>query len=269
MKIGKQLRRIRTLYFKTRLPQEEVRYLHFSYHKCLTVFYSAVMSRVFPRDYVHFQSRLDHFYRGVQRLKAASVNNQVPDFSLLPSFKGSHLVRDPRDLIVSGYFYHRRGAEPWCLKRNPKNADWKIVNGNVPSGLRQDQSLSEYLQSVDQEQGLMAEIELRKFHLEAMERWPYGRPNTLELRYENVIGNEVESFDRLTDFLGCSRSQKELALRYAEARSAKNMATTSRHIRNPSAGQWQEVFTPAVKACFKERYSNLLVKLGYESSLDW
>lgn len=31
------------------------------------------------------------------------------------SYVGAHLIRDPRDVIVSGYLYHKRCREEWCV----------------------------------------------------------------------------------------------------------------------------------------------------------
>ena len=36
------------------------------------------------------------------------------DVSKLPPYRGTHIVRDPRDVIVSGYFYHKWAPERWC-----------------------------------------------------------------------------------------------------------------------------------------------------------
>jgi len=36
------------------------------------------------------------------------------DFSSLRPYFASHMIRDPRDVIISGYFYHLWCAEAWC-----------------------------------------------------------------------------------------------------------------------------------------------------------
>jgi hypothetical protein len=39
--------------------------------------------------------------------------------------------------------------------------------------------------------------------------------------------------------------------------------------RKGKPGNWQEHFTPANKALFKERTGDLLLRLGYETDDDW
>jgi lipopolysaccharide transport system ATP-binding protein len=41
------------------------------------------------------------------------------------------------------------------------------------------------------------------------------------------------------------------------------------HYRKGVAGDWRNYFTSRVTAEFKARYGDLLIRLGYESSLDW
>eukprot|EP00899_Mesostigma_viride_P028874 jgi/Mesvir1/9171/Mv06911-RA.1 len=65
--------------------------------------------------------------------------------SLPKGFRAVVHVRDPRDLVVSGYFYHLAANEAWLLE--PK--EWF-------DGL----SYQEYLQSVPKEQGLHEEMKL-------------------------------------------------------------------------------------------------------------
>jgi len=120
----------------------EINLVHCSYHKCLTVYYGRVMQSVFNRclpwsaGYLHYNSHLDDFYEGFRSRRVASVNNRALDLNRLGRFRISRFIRDPRDLVVSGYFYHRRGAEPWVDIEAPTAADWYFANGLVPEAVR-------------------------------------------------------------------------------------------------------------------------------------
>lgn len=51
------------------------------------------------------------------------INNGAP--KLLDYLQGVQAkvivtVRDPRDVVVSGYFYHRTTKEPWVLQPRPE-----------------------------------------------------------------------------------------------------------------------------------------------------
>jgi len=84
--------------------------IHCSYHKCLTVYYGRIMKAVFNRclswssGYRHFNSHLEDFYQAFSKHRIASVNNRALDLERLGQFRISRFVRDPRDLVVSGYF---------------------------------------------------------------------------------------------------------------------------------------------------------------------
>lgn len=254
------------------------RIFHFSYHKCLTVYYGRILSHLFaeprikrifnrtlgrPVGYSHFNSRMHRFYSKFERYRACSVNNHLVDFSRLGDYRATHFIRDPRDLIVSGYFYHRRGAEGWCLQANPRPL-WPVVNGTVPSSVPKKQCYADYLMSCSEEDGLIAEIEFRKNHFEAMEAWDYSNPNCMEIRYEDVVGNEQSVFRRMFEHYGLPDKEISRGLDLAAQFSVKQTTTTRSHIRDPKPGQWRDRFTPRVMEAFHERHPNLLAVLGYD-----
>ena len=138
--------------------------LHCSYHKCMTVYTKRVLRALFNRmlffcggRYRHFRSNISAFYANLERCRVLSVNNCVPDLNKLGDFQMTRFIRDPRDLIVSGYFYHRRCNEKWTLIPDPRDADLRDVNGCVPLGVKPGESYSDFLQRVPLEEGLAAE----------------------------------------------------------------------------------------------------------------
>ncbi|MEM9293647.1 MAG: sulfotransferase domain-containing protein [Acidobacteriota bacterium] len=249
--------------------------IHCSYHKCLTVYYGRVMKAVFnlcqpwSRGYRHYNSHLDDFYSGFRQHRIASVNNRFLDLDRLGSFRLTRFVRDPRDLVVSGYFYHRRGSEPWLTIQNPTESDWYFANGRVPDELQgRGASFVEYLRSVPEEEGLLAELEFRRYHFESMMRWPTEHPDILTLRYEEILAAGPEVFGRLLRFYGLSTLQQRLGTwfgrRYSLERLKKRKSDP--HIRNPSSGQWRKHFTPRVQQAFDDRFGGLVERLGYPPS---
>ena len=200
-----------------RLPSDATRcsmrthLIHCSYHKCLTVYFGRVMRSVFSRclpwsgGYRHYNSHLEDFYAGFSDYRIASVNNRALDLERLGRFRLSRFIRDPRDLVVSGYFYHRRGAEPWLRIEAPTEEDWYFANGRVPEGLKgTGLSFAAYLQSLPSEEGLLAELEFRAPHLESMARWPAKHPDVATWRYEDIVGREGAVFREVFEFYGLS-----------------------------------------------------------------
>lgn len=243
--------------------------IHCSYHKCLTVLYGRVMDAVFNRcqpwgpGYRHYNSHLEDFYRGFQEDRVSSVNNRVLDLERLDRFRITRFLRDPRDLVVSGYFYHRRGAEDWVNIHAPTDEDWYFANGVVPAGLvAAKTSYSEYLQSIPEEEGLLAELEFRRLHFESMAQWPEDHPDIKVFRYEDILGHERVLFREIFEFYGLSPLHRALGNWFADRHSIGRRRVDP-HVRNPASGQWRRHFTPRVRTAFDSKYAGLLRRLGY------
>jgi len=174
-------------------------------------------------------------------------------------------MRDPRDLVVSGYFYHKRGAEAWCNIINPKEEDWKVVNGSLPANMGEGYSFSSYLQTLSKEEGLMAEIDFRRKHFDSMLQWPISDPRIKLFYYEDVIGNEGEIFAELLSHYGISWLERWVGVILADRFSAKKQSSKTKHIRDPKAGQWEQHFSPKVRNYFEQQYGDLLKRYGYGS----
>lgn len=247
----------------------EINLVHCSYHKCLTVYYRRVMHGTLNRclwwsgGYRHYNSHLRDFYQGFRSDRVSSVNNRALDLERLGRFRLSRFIRDPRDLVVSGYFYHRRGAEPWVRIDRPTADDWYFANGVVPTAVEaQGVSFAEYLQSVPEEDGLIAELEFRRQHFESMARWPARHPDVLTVRYEDVIGDGTGVFEELFSFYGFSPLERRIGAWFAR-RHALTRRAADRHIRDPAPGQWRRHFTPRVSQVFHAQYGALVRQLGY------
>ena len=93
--------------------------IHATLHKCLTMYYLRVMEGTLNRPwrktrFEHVESIQGLFYNYLKARRVISCSGFAVDTTRLgKDFRIVRFVRDPRDLIVSGYFYHRRGAEPW------------------------------------------------------------------------------------------------------------------------------------------------------------
>lgn len=234
----------------------------------------AVFNRCQPWSggYDHFNSHLEDFLAGYRDLRVASVNNRALDPAEVERCRVSRFVRDPRDLVVSGYFYHRRGTEPWTRIAEPTEDDWYFAHGVVPEGLRAaGGTFSDYLRALPEEEGLLAEMEFRALHFESMAQWSslWGddHPEVLVLRYEDILGREVESFRQIFGHYGLGPISSALGRFFARRHSLASFSYRRRrgdaHVRNPAAGQWRRHFTPRVRREFDARWGGLIRQLGY------
>lgn len=249
----------------------DINRIHCSYHKCLTVYFGRVMDAVLNRlqpwgkGYCHYNSHLEDFYGSFATNRVSSINNRALDLDRLGACRISRFIRDPRDLLVSGYFYHRRGAEDWVRLEAPSDDDWYFANGRVPQALRDHGgSFAQYLESVPLEEGLLAELEFRGPHFESMARWPESHPDIALYRYEDIVGNELEMFSELSDFHDFSALERRFTLWMAKRYSLRRQVTDS-HVRNPQPGQWRQAFTPRVRTAFDADYGALIRQLGYST----
>jgi hypothetical protein len=207
------------------------------------------------------------------------------------NYRGFHVIRDPRDVLVSAYFSHRY-SHPI---RSDNDNGWIAV-------------FREQLQSVETvEAGLLMELEFNADNFRRMEYWDYANPNVYETTYERIITDPLNEFTCIFNFLGIAtpgiglptlgalvldrlrqqRTGRAMPLRTALPRlllqrivqrnaferktdgRTPGVENTQHHYRKGIAGDWRNYFTPRVTEAFKERYGALVIQLGYEASSNW
>lgn len=275
----------------------------FGHHKCASTWVHRIMSD-FARHagltsaYLYGPDQFDHDLPAYVRETGAQlisfVNAESRYIADLPDFRAFHVVRDPRDLLVSAYFSH--------LHSHPTRA-WPEL---VPH--------RERLKSVSKSEGLILEVEFLDFAYNAMRDWDYDRAEILELRQEDLTRAPYDGFLRIFGFLGLLDTsdfdrrarlshwkqlvrniaaervpglsglhepmwsfpgERILGLVYehrfdklAGGRSAGDEDVKS-HYRKGTPGDWRNHFDADVLAAFKARHGDLVTLLGYESDDDW
>lgn len=257
--------------------------VHFSYHKCLTVYYLSIVRPLgskFAFSYEHYNTDYDRFEEAALRKKGKRVlslsDRSDIDWPSLREYRGSHFVRDPRDLVVSGYYYHLWTEEKWC--NNPEFGWNRITEHPYYSQYVESReerhprnvSYKEYLNTLDKETGLIVETIFRDKHFSEMYKWNYENPRILELKYEEIIGNEGDCFRKLFEHYGFHPKLVDSGVEIAERLSLKHrVKSNTGHVRNGTPRQWRKEFSPLVKNLFKEAHGDLLIRLGYEKDVNW
>lgn len=242
------------------------RICHFSFHKNLTVYYARVATEFAiktGRTQQHFNSFKERFIKA-QKLDIKSVNNQYVDIEALFRDQGpsrcSLFTRDPRDLVVSGYHYHKRGAEPWCRVKNPRLNTLETVNMCLPSRfLKENESISECLSRLDLRAGLQMEIEMRAPHYDTLRAWINHQDDLgilLTMKYDEIVKDSASCFDKLAHHYGFSNRERLLWLNLAEKYSYKNVST--KHVRDPSPGQWRKTLSESHIHYFEDNYPDVI-----------
>lgn len=231
-----------------------------THHKTGTFWLEAIFRDVAARHGLRFffgeqadlPERWDVFFQNHSRFDPAAL---PPDPRPV---RGVHLIRDPRDVIVSGCFYHQVSDEPWLLEPSP------YLGGR---------SYREAITALDDPgDRLMFELEnAGRVTIDEMLAWPYDRPEFHELRYEALARDvELVHFRRLFRFLGFPEAALPGLL--ADARRHclfSGRVPRSAHVRSGAAGQWRSHFEARHRRRFLECFGDALVRLGYEADDAW
>ncbi|HXQ62826.1 MAG TPA: sulfotransferase domain-containing protein [Acidimicrobiales bacterium] len=240
--------------------------VHCAHHKVGTVWFQRVLSTVAGYYGLRFTEVPVSYGRSTSATPAAGVDvvvyDRANDFhprDLAPRpYRASHLIRDPRDVVVSGYHYHLRTDESWA--HEPKDRY---------GGL----SYQAFLRSLDEHDGLMAEIERSaRSTLADMAAWTYGGPAILELRYEDAVRDETGTFAGLFRFYGFTDTAVDRGLRIVEQFSRQHgplAADADPHVRSGEPGEWRRHLGSDHVDRLKELTGDLVIRLGYETDPDW
>jgi hypothetical protein len=202
-------------------------------------------------------------------------------------FAGVHIIRDPRDVIISGYLYHIRCNEEWCINTNfditppiqfpvvprsqeHKTEEWKR---RYVASLG-DLSYQENLKRMSQEDGILFEMQrYGSWTVEDMLRWDYSCSNVYEIKFETLMRHFDASFSCVFDHIGFTKHQTDLAGEIASVDDINKMTAKQisghRHISSRDTSKWRRYFTDEVKDVFKSHFGDALQRLGYECSSDW
>src|SRR5260370_3434161 len=109
-----------------------------------------------------------------------------------------HVVRDPRDVLISAMHYHKKSAESWLHEPIPgyDNATYQRRLRALPTKF--DQYLFEMEHSTA---GTLRDLL----------NWRYGRPNCFEARYEELRQDaQLKYWRRISAFLGVDESEQKI-----------------------------------------------------------
>jgi len=223
----------------------------------------------------------------------------TPDLEV---YRGFHVVRDPRDIVVSAYFSHLKSLNA---------PTWQELS-----------DLRERLSGLSKEDGLLFELDYLEQQFREMAAWDYNQPHILELKLEELSADPFGGFKRILEFLemfdpsnrhGLQRGWHDLRLkmnrlnhkgrRYMPANlpmfpvprlpvqtipastleaitdrlsfarlsggRTRGQENVNSHYRKGVHGDWKNHFTNEHIRLFKARYNDLLIQLGYEKDGDW
>jgi hypothetical protein len=210
-------------------------------------------------------------------------------------YRGFHMIRDLRDIAVSAVHSHR-SSHPTDMWADLKDMREKLKTMSFEESLLWE---LDYLKPIFEQIGgwNYSNPNVKEMRMEDLIARPYSV--ALEaFQFLGLAGDEVVSttgrlvFTAKTlvnkpgrhighegprGWLRLERMPAERLLGIVHAFNFKRLAggrtqgkeDTKSHFRKGVAGDWQNAFTPPIKARFKELYGEMLIQLGYERDMSW
>lgn len=277
---------------------------YFGHHKCASSWLNAInlavcrelsLKLATVHSPVMFENNLDRFVEENQIDFLTYSNADIQFVRELDDFLGFHVIRDPRDIVVSAYFSH--------LYSHPTEGWPELVEHRKK------------LQNVNKEEGLFLEMKFSEKNFRNLYNWNYSQNNVLELKVEEITPSPYEAIIKMMSFLELVQNDGRASLKQrtkdllgsvinrvstkskgllpikiskdkipvnnllgyvyknrfskmAEGRK-KGDEDVKSHYRKGIAGDWVNHFNKDHTQFFKENYNDLLIKLGYEKTPNW
>jgi hypothetical protein len=282
---------------------------YFGHHKCASTLMLKVINEVCEYaglNHAHYHSPKMWGYKSGFDLDKVADENKLQFVSYtgadkkfigdLDRFRAIHIIRDPRDIVISSYFSHR--------------------NSHSTEGWPELEEFRKKLISLPRDQGILENFEFTaKLPVDGwttnlfdtMKEWNYKAENVMEVRFEDLVRDPYQTIVEMFAFLGLaefSEPDPSSLLRYSVRKRLPRLVIERRpltlipawvllmivygnrfaklasgrkkgeedensHYRKGTPGDWRNYFNEQHKQYFKKHYNDLLVKLGYESGYDW
>ncbi len=169
--------------------------------------------------------------------------------------RGFHVIRDPRDIVISAYYSHRYSH---------------VEDPTFPQLIR----LRETLSRLNIDEGLSLEIRALRTVFDAMGSWNYDDDRILEARFEDLVLDPTGGVRRIVEFLGWfadhdldPRRVGEIVEKHTFQKKSggreRGQVDHHSHYRRGEPGEWREVFTEQHHKQFADAYPGLVSDLGY------
>jgi hypothetical protein len=227
-----------------------------AHHKAGTAWMESIFRKVSQTIGLNFQTidKMQQIGEGNDIL--FHTNSKFPWDDISGPYRGLHIIRDPRDMVVSACFYHQKAGETW-LHKPLEIFDGLTFQQKINSFPSFSEKMAFQMQYMDTPQ--------------KMAEWDYSNNNFIEVKYEDLIADDqLYLFHKVFDFLGFPGRYIPVLLKIAYQNSlfSGNLKKGVHH-RSGKTQQWRQHFSPENKELFIERFGDVLIKLGYETDHQW
>jgi len=236
-----------------------------THHKTGTVWMAGIMRalrrqhklKLFSGAQAELPADADIFIQDHSRVDMNALRQRQP----LRPVRAIHVIRDPRDVVISGCFYHVKTVEKWANRPKPEYGG-KCYREAIAA------------QPTDHDKLVFEMQHTAAKTIRDMLAWNYQDDDVFEVKYEDLINDtEYKFFGPMMEFIGFKGEDLPNALEHVRANSlfggSKGETAAGDHVRSGESRQWPKVFTPELKAEFKRLHPDVLQRLGYEAGNDW
>jgi hypothetical protein len=208
------------------------------------------------------------------------IHGTTTDAFLDSGRRGVRIIRDPRDVIVSGFLYHQRCSELWCINSDFSKPGYHHPQVPLPlahmdletreafvSSL-EGVSYQERIRGFEQDDGLIFEMDgFARITIEEMVGWK-ERENVLTIKMEDMVADFDGSFEKMFRWIGIPDPSIPICLEIARGhdmnRMREDQIASNPHISTGKIRKWEEYFSSKVTAAYEERFGDAHLRLGYE-----
>lgn len=257
----------------------------FTYHKTGTVLFERILERFAAAQGKSFAIRYGRIDQPDPAIDITLFAHSLIRFDPFRyDMRAIRVVRDPRDIWVSGYLYHRRCIEGWCVNTDFSDA-WPIGYPRVDFSVmhKRERWKRDYLKSLggksyqqnllDRDTASGLAFELANYTgqtLDAMIAWDNQGPALLQLRMEDFAADFDGSLFRTYRHLGLERPACEALIAQCAADDVARMSdmviAANDHIHSRKLSKWRDFLTAKQVQAFEGRYGGLITRLGYQLS---
>ena len=280
-------------YFTNDLLHHNIRHvymiIHCGHHKCGSALFGTIIQKICEHMNLSFcgakgpaKKAIYEYYDVVN-----FANSTIEFVKLNRPYTGTHMIRDPRDVIISGYLYHAHCKEKWC-RNVPDITIRPIEFPQIPRSQysRSGKWRKEYIQSLNgcsyqdninnrnQNDGILFEMNhYGRWTIESMLDWDYDNPHIMEIKFEDVMRDFMGSFEKIFSHYEFSEQISCELLKLIGNENINNISDKeiqeSDHIHSRQTSKWQKYFSSEHKALFKDMFGDVLINLGYENNNNW
>jgi hypothetical protein len=237
-----------------------------THHKTGTVWMDGVFKTIADdvgAQYVDFRSEYGRLEQKLQEpFVLFNYDSDFRDYAHIlerEDVRVLHLIRDPRDVLISAMHYHKKSTESWLHTPVPgyNNVTYQRRLKALPTKLEQ------YVFEMEHSTAGT---------LRGMLGWQYGRANCFEARYESLRQDaDLSYWTRIADFLGFDEAERQSCRRRFWQNSLFGGLTRlgNKHVRSGDVAQWKREFNRELAYAFVDRFPTVLQKLNYEPDNKW